>query len=124
METGAWRRARGDLAEDAALAYFEENGYRVVERNYRCRHGELDLVVERGPLMCFVEVRMRSRGLWGDPASTITFSKQRKVVRSAQHFLMTRRIRDRALRFDVISVLGTGAEATLEHIPNAFDAGM
>ena len=118
------RKGYGDEGEEAAVRFLEARGYRVRERNYSCRHGELDVVAEHGDTVCFVEVRMRSTAVWGDPAHTVSFAKQRRVVKSALHYLLTQRLRDRMIRFDVISVVGRGERATVEHLPGAFDAGM
>jgi putative endonuclease len=117
-------RARGNRAEDAAAAYLEREGYAIRERNFLCREGEIDIVAERGELICFVEVRMRSSAVWGDPSETVSWSKQRKVVRTALRYLFKHGLSDRMVRFDVMSVVGQGGEAAIEHIPDAFDAGM
>jgi putative endonuclease len=117
-------RGVGNEAEEAAAQFLESAGYRIRARNFLARGGELDIVAEKEETLCFVEVRMRSTSVWGDPSQTITRAKQRKVVRAALHFLAKTRQTDRMLRFDVISVVGRGAAAKVEHIPNAFDAGM
>jgi putative endonuclease len=118
------RRAYGNAAEDAAVGHLEAQGWRVLARNWTCRYGELDVVAERGELVCFVEVRMRSTAVWGDPAHTVSFAKQRRVVKAALHYLFAHDLGERMMRFDVISVVGRGERATVEHIPGAFDAGM
>lgn len=118
------RRAYGQEAEDAAVSHLESLGYRVRDRNFLCRYGEVDVIAEKGDLVCFVEVRMRSHAAWGDPAHTVSVGKQRKVVRAALHYLFRHSLGDRMLRFDVITVVGRGAAAKVEYIPNAFDAGM
>ncbi|WP_241758152.1 YraN family protein [Myxococcus landrumensis] len=118
------RRAVGDEAEALAVRYLEAQGWRVRARNWPCRYGELDVVVEREELVCFVEVRMRSSAVWGDPAHTVSFAKQRRVVKAALHYLFAHELHGRMIRFDVVSVVGRGERATVEHIPGAFDAGM
>ena len=118
------RRGFGDEAEGAAARHLEALGYTLLDRNYQCRQGELDIVAEHDGCLCFVEVRMRSTAAWGDPSHTVSFAKQRRVVKAALRYLHEHRVRERAIRFDVISVLGRGAAAKVEHIPNAFDAGM
>jgi putative endonuclease len=118
------RRAYGQAAEEAAVSHLESHGYRVRDRNFLCRYGEVDVIVEKDDLVCFVEVRMRSHAAWGDPAHTVSFSKQRKVVRAALHYLFRHGLADRMIRFDVVTVVGRGAGAKVEHIQNAFDAGM
>jgi putative endonuclease len=118
------RKGYGDEGEEAAVRFLEARGYRVRARNFSCRYGELDVVAEHGDTVCFVEVRMRSTAVWGDPSHTVSFAKQRKVVKAALHYLLAHRLRDRMIRFDVISVVGRGEGATVEHLPGAFDAGM
>jgi putative endonuclease len=118
------RRQVGDEAEAAAARLLESQGFRVVARNWTCRYGELDIVAEQGDTVCFVEVRMRSSAVWGDPAHTVSFAKQRRVVKTALHYLFQNGLDGRMVRFDVVSVVGQGQGARLEHIPAAFDAGM
>lgn len=118
------RREFGNEAEDAAASYLAQRGYRIRTRNFRCPYGELDLVAETDDTVCFVEVRMRSTAAWGDPSHTVISSKQRRVVKAALHYLLRTHLPGKMLRFDVISVVGRGARAQVEHIPAAFDAGM
>jgi putative endonuclease len=112
----------GDQGEQAAVDLLEAGGYRVVARNFRCPYGEVDVVAERGEILAFVEVRTRSTAAWGDPSHTVGWAKQRKVAKAALQYLFTHgaATRDRMIRFDVVSVVG----ASVEHIPDAFDAGM
>ncbi len=117
------RRAYGNEAEGRAVELLERSGYTVVDRNFSCRWGEVDIVAEKGELLCFVEVRMRSSAAWGDPSLTVMGPKQRKVVKTALHYMLRLRLSGRMMRFDVISVVGRGPDAVLEHIPDAFDAG-
>jgi putative endonuclease len=114
----------GGDAEEQCAAWLERAGYRVRERNWLVREGELDIVAERDDLLCFVEVRMRTSATFGDPALTVTREKQRRVVRAALRYLQRRPEARRMVRFDVMTVLGRGAEAIIEHLPGAFDAGM
>src|SRR5690606_19254950 len=95
------RRATGDWAEEMAAAWLEREGYTVLSRNYTCRVGELCLVACRGELLAVVEVRMRSTDRFGDPALTISRTKQRKIVRATLRFLQEHGIAlsRRALRF-------------------------
>lgn len=118
------RRAFGDAGEDAAVQHLERQGYRILARNWGCPYGELDVVAEAGEVLVVVEVRTRSTGVWGDPSATVTFAKQRRVVKAALHFLFQHGLRGRMVRFDVVSVVGRGAAVQVEHLPDAFDAGM
>jgi putative endonuclease len=116
------RKQLGDAGEQAAVELLEKSGYRVLARNFRCPYGEVDVVAERGDILAFVEVRTRSTAAWGDPSHTVSWAKQRKVTRAALQYLFTHgaQARERMVRFDVVSVVG----ASVEHIPDAFDAGM
>ncbi len=118
------RREIGDEAEQSVVEHLQREGYSILARNFLCRYGELDVVAERAGIVCFVEVRMRSTAAWGDPAHTISRAKQRRVVQAALRFLFAHDLRDKMIRFDVVSIVGRGPNAALEHIPNAFDAGM
>jgi putative endonuclease len=121
---GVDRRAFGQAGEDGAVAYLVAQGFRIRARNFTCPYGELDIVAEKDDLLCFVEVRMRSHAAWGDPAHTIGHRKQRRVVKAALHYLFAHAPGERMIRFDVVTVLGRGERAVIDHIVNAFDAGM
>ena len=114
----------GDQAEQLVVEALEREGFTVRDRNVHCRSGELDVVAEQGPLLVFVEVRMRSTDVWGDPSATVSHKKQRRVVLSAHEYCQRHRLFQRVIRFDVASVVGRGRDARVELIPEAFDAGM
>jgi putative endonuclease len=118
------RRSNGVAGEDAAAALLVQQGYVIRARNFSCRYGELDIIAEKGEVLAFVEVRMRSSAVWGDPAHTVSGAKQRRVVKAALHYLFRYELQGRMVRFDVVSVVGKGTRATVEHLPAAFDAGM
>jgi putative endonuclease len=118
------RSKLGEHAEEQCAEYLQRAGYRVRERNWLVREGELDIVAERGELLCFVEVRMRSSAVFGDPSLTVTREKQRRVIRAALRYLQRWPAPQRMIRFDVMTVLGRGKDAVIEHLPGAFDAGM
>ena len=108
---------RGGPAEELAAAFLERQGLRILERNYRCRFGEIDLVARSGALLVFVEVRARSSDAFGGAAGSITAAKRRRLVAAARHYLAARRV-DRACRFDVVLV--RGVEPQVEWLQDAF----
>ena len=118
------RSRLGSEAEEQCVAWLEREGYRICERNWLVREGELDIVAERDEFLCFVEVRMRTSALFGEPSLTVTREKQRRVVRAALRYLQRKPAPRRMIRFDVMTVLGRGRDAVIEHLPGAFDAGM
>ena len=111
----------GSGSEFLAGQYFSDRGYRVVERNYRAKRGELDLIVEKGEALAFVEVRYRKSEAFGAPAETVTRSKQRKLSLAALEFVAERGGEDKCLRFDVLAMARRGAELAFEHFENAFE---
>ena len=81
------RSRLGSEAEEQCVIFLERAGYRIRERNWLVREGELDIVAERDEVLCFVEVRMRTSAVFGDPSLTVTWEKQRRVVRAALRYL-------------------------------------
>lgn len=95
----------GRRAEDVACRHLEARGLRLLERNYRCRAGEIDLVMLDGATLALVEVRSRSTSAHGDAASTVGARKQQRFIRAARHLLLTRPdYRRLAARFDVVAI--------------------
>jgi putative endonuclease len=98
------RATTGRAGEDAALALYEERGYLLIARNWRCRIGELDLVVSKGQTLVFCEVKARRGGGFGGGYEAVTGRKQAKLRSLAEAFLLATGARPRATRFDVASV--------------------
>ena len=121
-ETRTEKRVFGDTSEQLTVEYLEREGYVIRDRNVLCRRGELDVVAEKGNVLAFVEVRMRSTTVWGDPSATVTHSKQRKVVLAAHEYCQRHRLFARVIRFDVASVVGKGKNGHIEHIIDAFES--
>jgi len=104
------RRAYGAAGEARAAAWYEQHGYEVVERNWRCKEGELDLVVRRGRDLVFVEVKARRTDRFGTPAEAVTPAKQRRLRTLAGRYLELTNTRAASLRFDVVAILGEDLE--------------
>ncbi|SNR63727.1 putative endonuclease [Methylobacillus rhizosphaerae] len=109
----------GDNAEIIAGRYLESHGLRLINRNYRCRFGEIDLIMQQGDIIVFIEVRMRSHLQFGGAAASITPSKQQKLIRTAEHFLQQHG--NTACRFDAILMNKLDTDQ-IEWITNAFSA--
>ncbi len=116
------RRERGREAEDAAAAWLRRRGFEVLDRNHATRRGEVDLVCREGDVLCFVEVRSRTSRAQGEPAETIDRAKARRVVHAATDWALRHGGLERAIRFDVVSVLLGPGEPEIVHHRNAFDA--
>lgn len=105
------RRALGALAEDIAYRYLVGCGLRPVARNFRCRVGEIDLIMRDRQCLAFIEVRCRRSSAFAAPDHTVDARKQRKIIRTAALFLSReRRYANAIVRFDVIAVEGDTAE--------------
>lgn len=112
----------GSAAERAAERWLRGRGLRLVARNYRCRRGEIDLIMSDGTTLVFVEVRMRTRADFGDAAASVTATKQRRLSAAAGHYLAHHpRAADRPCRFDVVAV-SSEPRHRFEWIRNAFTA--
>lgn len=96
----------GSWAERKAAHFLEEQHYRILQRNYRCRSGEVDLVCDDAGVIVFVEVRYRRRSRYGFPEETISFYKKRNIIIAARHYLATHGLEERECRFDVVTMLG------------------
>ena len=113
--------SKGRQAETLARAFLEAKGFRILEQNFRCRIGEIDIVAEQGKELVFVEVRSLGRGARHLPEETVQAGKQRKLSRTAQAYLQKYRQQDRPARFDVVAVETGHGSPVLRHLPNAFD---
>jgi putative endonuclease len=115
------RRATAALGEAAAAQYLANAGYTIVERNYRCRAGEIDIVARDGDQLVFVEVRTRSSARFGTPEESITRAKADKMRACAFTYLVERDV-TRAWRIDFIGVdVHGGRVATLRHLKHALE---
>jgi putative endonuclease len=118
VHPGDHRRRLGAAGEERAARWYEAAGYEVLDRNWRCREGELDLVCRRGTTLAVVEVKTRSTTRYGSPALAVTRAKQRRLRRLAAAWLHRRRpavscgrpFRADVVRFDVVLVTGEGLE--------------
>lgn len=110
----------GRGGEVRAQYYLEERGYKLLRRNYRNGPREIDLIMQVGCTVVFVEVKSRSKTDYGTPAEFVTPAKRRLLTRAAEAYLIEMGLTDVPARFDVIEVyLGTDR---IHHIENAFDA--
>ena len=113
----------GRRAEDRALSFLTGQGLDLIERNYRCRAGEIDLVMRQRSTLVLVEVRSRARSDFGGAAESVGRRKQQRFVRAARHLLMVRpELAALCARFDVVAIDGDAPNDRLEWIRDAFCA--
>lgn len=94
----------GALGEETAVKAIKKQGYKVIERNYRTRLGEIDIIAKDGEYTCFIEVRLRKNNDFGSPADTIDTVKQQKLIRTAKYYAVTNKIYDTPMRFDAVLI--------------------
>ncbi len=99
-------RARGRVGESIAARALAARGYQILEANYTCRLGEIDLVCRHAAVLVFVEVRSRATDEHGLPEETVGRVKQQRLQRAAQHYLTTHGLDDADCRFDVVAIVG------------------
>ena len=113
----------GQIGEKAAVAFLEHRGFHVLQRNFRNKLGEIDIVAKDGDTICFIEVKTRKTDAFGSPLESITAAKQRKIIHVALSYLKSQGRVEANVRFDVVSViLGDEEGPQVEVIKNAFEA--
>lgn len=112
------KREIGAEYEGKAARYLEAKGFRILEKNFHSRQGEIDLIARDGRYLVFVEVKYRTLGQTGHPAEAVDVRKQRRIIRTARYYCYIRHIPENfPCRFDVVSILGP----EIEHLENAFE---
>ncbi|MFL5728054.1 MAG: YraN family protein [Cytophagaceae bacterium] len=106
----------GQLAEEKAAVFLKEKGYEILERNYRYRRSEIDIIAKRENIIVFVEVKYRSRNNFGDPESSVDEKKETQVLNAAENYVFDKDWHGE-IRFDIISILRNQA---IEHFEDAF----
>lgn len=112
------KREVGSLNEDRAARFLTAHGYEIIQKNFYCRMGEIDIIARSEGYLCFVEVKYRSSEASGSPGEAITPRKIRRITRTAQYYMLINNIPENTpCRFDVIIIL----DDKITLIPNAFD---
>ena len=115
------RQALGIRGEDLACEELKRLGYEVLDRRFRTRFGELDIVARDKRVIVFVEVRARSSCRFGSPFESVTSQKQRRICAMAETYLFVKRLVGAACRFDVVSVIEEQGRCKVELLKGAFD---
>ena len=110
------KRELGTQKELLAMQYLEQHGMKLLQRNFRCRIGEIDLIAKDGNCLVFVEVKYRSSNRYGSPLEAVNLRKQQTIRKVAQYYLLGKGQTDCPVRFDVVGICGS----QIEHIKNAF----
>ena len=113
----------GKKGEDIATSFLLKNGYQIIERNYKKRYGEIDIIAvdtsnKKEPVLVFIEVKTRTSNIFGTPLEAITPSKLRSVIKTVDYYVLTHKNLPLLLRIDAISVDLSDGEQNVEHIKN------
>ena len=115
------KKELGKKGEDSALRFLKKNGYRVIERNYVCKMGEMDIIAKEKDTLVFVEVKTRTSTTFGPPQLAVNPKKQSQMSKVALHFLKEKELEDVKARFDVVAILMGVRGEEIELIKDAFD---
>lgn len=111
----------GQIGEELTKKYLINNGYHILEKNYKVPFGEIDIIAEKDHCICFVEVKCRKSNKYGLPEEAVTANKKKKIIKVAQLYLKKNAIIDKRTRFDVVSVqFDLNQLKEVRHIVNAF----
>jgi len=112
------KRRLGFLGEGRAVKFLKKSGYKIIERNFKCKSGEIDIIASKGEVFAFIEVKTRSSDYFGAPNEAVDGVRQRRYINTANFYFYLKRLRfeDYVVRFDIIEVTKEG----INHIENAF----
>ena len=114
------KKSLGDLGEKVAQKFLRKQGYRIVEVNYRCIGGEIDIIATDKKTLVFVEVRSKSNIVHGLPVETIDQKKQNKIRYAAQQYIYKNNLEEMFCRFDVVSIVWEKEKSQIELYKDAF----
>lgn len=110
---------RGNEGESRAAAFLEEKGYQVIERNYRHKHSEIDLIVKKGDWLVFVEVKTRTSSAYGFPEEFVDEKKEEKILEGADHYLAQNNWQG-SVRYDIVAISIVKGCYEIAHFEDAF----
>lgn len=106
----------GALGEEAAVKTLRKYGYRIVERNFKTKMGEIDIIAKDGEYTCFIEVKLRKRNDFGTPADAIDSAKRRRIINTAMLYAKMKNIYDTPMRFDAVLINADTVDGRLENV--------
>ncbi len=111
----------GETGELLAANFLAEKGYSIIQRNFRCKAGEIDIIAGDGDYLVFVEVKTRRSLNYGSPVEAVDMRKQQQIYRTALFYLQQNSIDNQDIRFDIIAITIMDEKPVIEHLINAFD---
>jgi putative endonuclease len=121
MALPAEKKEIGQRGEEMAVAYLQNLGYKVLERNYRCKLGEVDIIARDNDTLVFIEVRTRSSLDFGLPQESINRRKRHQISKVALEYMIRRKLKNIPARFDVVAISLEPGKENVDHIKDAFE---
>ena len=121
MKPGSQKKELGKKGEDLALQYLKKNGYRIFEKNYVCKMGEVDIIAREKDTLAFIEVKTRTSTAFGPPQLAVNAAKQMQLSKVAVYFLKEKGIENVKARFDVVAIVLGPKGPEIELIRDAFE---
>ncbi len=115
------KKELGRRGEEVASRFLKKKGYRIIEKNYACKMGEMDIIAKEKDALVFIEVKTRTSREFGPPQLAVNTRKQRQLSKVALNYLNEKRLRDVKARFDVVAIVFEGGKEEIELIQDAFD---
>lgn len=113
------RHETGKIGEDVALEYLQKKGYIIIERNFDCMQGEIDIIAKDNNEIVFVEVKTRTNEMYGEPKEAVNKTKKKHIYRSAEYYIYLRHLENQPVRIDVIEIYKKKEKYILNHIKQA-----
>lgn len=113
------KKSTGKHGEDIAVDYLKKHGYSIIETNFSCKLGEIDIIARDGKTVCFIEVKFRQNDFYGSPFDAVDTRKASKIIKTAQYFCLINGIKDVPLRIDVVGIVSNKDKADVVLIKNA-----
>lgn len=110
----------GNYGEELATNFLEKNKYKIIEKNYSCKLGELDIIAKDKDILVFIEVKSRTNKSYGEPGEAITYYKKKNIIKTAQYYIMKNKLQNEFCRFDVVEILLSDDDNNIRLIKNAF----
>jgi putative endonuclease len=114
------KKGKGKIGEDIAVKFLSRKGYKILKRNYRYGHGEIDIIAMDKDVLIFVEVRMKLSDKFGSPEDSVTIKKREQLKKIASAFIQMNEVNFSECRFDVIGITFKDGKFNINHIENAF----
>jgi len=113
------RHETGRIGEDIATIYLQQSGYTIIERNFECKIGEIDIIAKDKNEIVFIEVKTRASALYGLPKEAVDQTKKKHIYRSAEFYVYIKHLENKPIRIDVIEVYKKQGKFRVNHIKNA-----